>query len=166
MSTHDPVRNGDRQRPLGVGALVILFVAAAAAGYAGAFSILRPGTAVDALWRMNPTAWRALHQVEPFAVALLSCAASTSLFSAVGLWRGAAWGRMLALVVLVETGLAATAQVVIDGDPRGIIAQPIVAPLIAYLLLNTRVDRFFRAAREHGYSFRGKRERAIRYMGS
>lgn len=143
MRRRDAAESHDRGRPSGIGALSASFAFAAAVNAAYASSLAHPATMLGALRSVAPGAWSSLHHMGAPGVALTSFVAVASLLSAVGLWIGAVWGRTLALVLLVEAGLAATADVVVNGDPRGIIAQPLVAPWIAYLLLSVRVERFF-----------------------
>ena len=145
MRTDDPVGERDRQQPFGIGVLTFLFASTAVASAACALSI---------------------HGMGVQGIGLLAFAAGVSSLCTIGLWRGAAWGRTLTVVVLVETGLAATALVVVNGDPRGILAQPIVAGLAAYLLLSPRVRRFFRGASGSADPSHDYRRRIPSHIGS
>jgi uncharacterized membrane protein (DUF2068 family) len=62
--------------------------------------------------------------------------------AAAGLWRGARWGRTIALVMLAINFIADLTNVILGIDRRAAIGLPIVAALIFYLRTST-VRRFF-----------------------
>jgi hypothetical protein len=130
-------------RPTGIVGLAVLFCLAALASVIAAFSLSIPDSAFDAMWAADPPVRLTFVHMGIWGVALAACLALAFVLSAIGLWHGTRWGRLLALVLLIESGLAATVHAVADGHPIAIIGQVIVGLLIAYLLFSAPVRTFF-----------------------
>jgi hypothetical protein len=131
------------ERPAGIVGLTFLFCLAALASVIAMFSLSTPDSAFDAMWVAYPKARATFAHMGFWGVALSACLAFAFVLAAIGLWNGMRWGRLLALVVLIESGLAATVHAVADGHPIGIIGQAAVGSLIAYLLFSAPVRSFF-----------------------
>jgi hypothetical protein len=131
------------ERPTGIVGLTVFFGLAALVSLTAALSLSIPDSGLDAMWAADPRARTAFVELGGWGVALSSCLAGAFTLSAIGLWNGVRWGRLLALVVLIESGLAATIRAVADGHPVAIIGQPIVGLLVAYLLFSVPVRVFF-----------------------
>lgn len=131
------------ERPTGIVGLTVLFCLAALASLVAMFSLSIPDSAFDAMWAADPPARTTFADLGYWGIALSACLTLAFVVSAIGLWKGMRWGRILALVVLIESGLAATVHAVADGHPIGIIGQAIVGSLIAYLLFSEPVRTFF-----------------------
>jgi hypothetical protein len=108
---------------LGVGACVL------AAGL-----LLFPGSALDAVWRVNPRGHEGFLRMGAWALLLLASVAVACAFAAVGLWRNTAWGRPVALGILSVNLVGDAANVVWGHDPRSLIGVPVALALIVYLL--------------------------------
>ena len=55
--------------------------------------LLFPGTALDALWSMNPDAHQAFQSIAGTAILIMLVVGTACAFAAVGLWRSARWGN-------------------------------------------------------------------------
>lgn len=93
-----------------------------------------PHTRLSAIWRLNHTAETAFLSMGLWAPVLLAALSMCCAFSAYGLWRGADWGRRLAVVILLANLIGDTGNAVIRGDLRTLIGLPIGGAMIAYLL--------------------------------
>src|SRR5947209_18080941 len=67
--------------------------------------LLFPGTALDRLWRLNPTAQSAFQSIGPWAVAFMVGVGLACACTAIGLRAGTAWGISLAVVILSVNAL-------------------------------------------------------------
>ncbi len=105
--------------------------------------MLLPGSALQNVWRLNPQAQVGLGALGSWAIVLMLVVSVACGLSAVGLWRGATWGRAAALTVLTVNLLGDAGNALVRGDLRTLIGVPIGAALIAYLLLNRRVRAYF-----------------------
>ncbi|MEP6911839.1 MAG: DUF2127 domain-containing protein [bacterium] len=68
---------------------------------------------------------------------------SACAIAAAGLWRGARWGYLVAIVVLSINLLGDVVNVVSGTEPRAAIGIPVVVLILAYLM-SQRVRGFFR----------------------
>ena len=108
-----------------------------------AFALLFPNSALQAVWALNPQARTGLAALGSWAIGLMLMVSLGCGLAAVGLWRGASWGRAIALTVLLLNLLGDAGNALFRGDLRTLIGVPIGAALIAYLLLNRRVRAYF-----------------------
>ena len=111
-----------------------------------ALALLLPNSALHNVWRLNPQAHAGLAALGPWAIALMFVVSVACGLAAAGLWRGAGWGRAVALTVLAVNLAGDAGNALVRGDLRTLIGVPIGAALIAYLLLNRRVRDYFRSA--------------------
>lgn len=95
--------------------------------------LLFPGTALDNLWRLNPDAYVALGSLGNWALVLMAVVGSACAFAAVGLWRGARWGRRLAIVILSLNIAGDLFNAVGRHDYRALIGLPIGGAMIFHL---------------------------------
>jgi hypothetical protein len=123
-----------RSRPLGITALSGFFVFGAAMSGLTCFLLLFPGTALDAVWRLNPQAREAFQPMGPWAVVLMAIVCAACALAARGLWIVAPWGRWLAVGILTVNLIGDLANAFLRGDLRTLIGLPIAGALIAYLL--------------------------------
>jgi hypothetical protein len=89
-----------RGRPAGVTGLAVFFGLGAVLAAVAAVSLATPGGFLEPMWRLNPIARRGLRGFELPGAALLGAVSLACAGAASGLWRGARWGRRLALAVL------------------------------------------------------------------
>ena len=98
-----------------------------------------PGTALDAIWRLNPDGHAGFQTIGNWSVAIMLAVGAACGFAAIGLWRGARWGTRLALVILVLNMIGDLVNSVWRGDYRALIGLPIAAAIIVYLLRSKSV---------------------------
>ena len=142
------VKGGRGDRPAGVTALGLLFMAGAAISFTSVLSLLFPGGPLEPMWRLNPRAREAFASMGPWAIALMATVCAACAFSAAGLWTGARWGYRLAIALLTVNLVGDTANALPGVEPRAAIGVPIVGAILVFLLANRRVRSFFRDATE------------------
>ena len=108
-----------------------------------ALALLFPNSALQEVWRVNPQAHTGLAGLGLWAIGLMLMVSVACALASVGLWRGASWGRAIALIVLIVNLLGDAGNALFRADLRTLIGVPIGAALIAYLLLNRRVRAYF-----------------------
>ncbi len=111
--------------------------------FVAALALLLPDSGLQTMWRFNPQAQIGLAALGSWAIVLMLAVSGACGVAAVGLWRGAAWGRAAALTVLAVNLIADIGNAFYRGDLRTLIGVPIAAVLIGYLLLNERVRAYF-----------------------
>lgn len=129
-------------RPAGITALSVFFAFGASISLASAASLLDPGGLLEPMWQLNPRARDAFAAMGPAAIALMAAVCSACSAAAIGLWRGRAWGRRVAIGVLSVNLLGDLANAVAGSEPRAAIAIPIVLLLLVFLFTK-RVRGFF-----------------------
>ena len=125
-------------RPAGVRALSLFFAFGVLACGLAALLLLFPGTALDAVWRINPRGHEGFLGMGPWALPLLATVASACAFAAVGLWRNTVWGHRVALGILA-VNLVGDSVNAVAGDPRSLIGVPIALALIVFLWRRLRI---------------------------
>ncbi|PYQ57159.1 MAG: hypothetical protein DMF53_23425 [Acidobacteria bacterium] len=123
-----------RSRPFGLTALSGFFVFGAVMSGLTCILLLFPGSALDAVWRLNPQAREGLRQMGPWAVVLMATVCAACALAARGLWLRAPWGRRLALAILTVNLIGDLGSAVVREDLRTLIGLPIGGALIVYLL--------------------------------
>ena len=123
-----------KARPVGVVALVILFVIGTCASFLSAVSLIFPGSLLEPIWRLNPHARAGFSRIGAWAIVLMICVCIACCFTAVGLWRRRSWGYWLAVVMLVVNLGGDVVNVIIGTEPRALIGIPIAGMILAYLL--------------------------------
>ncbi len=102
--------------------------------------LLFPGTAFDSLWRLNPNAHLAFHLLGKRSVFLMVVVGTGCAFAAIGLWRRAFWGVLLALILLALNVLGDLLNAVMRHDYRALIGLPIGGAMIFYLARYRKTD--------------------------
>jgi hypothetical protein len=131
-----------RDRPAGVTALSVFFAAGAAIAATAAVSLLAPGGALEAMWRLNRRGRAALGGIGAWAVVLLATVAVACALAAAGLWRGDRRGHRLAFGMIALNLVAAAANAIVGRDLRAAAGIPIAAAMLAFLR-SRRVRVFF-----------------------
>ena len=127
-------RRISKARPLGVMALVMLFVIGTCASFLSAVSLIFPGSFLEPIWNLNPHARAGFSRIGSWAMVLMISVCIACLFTALGLWRRRSWGYWLAVVMLVVNLCGDVVNVISGIEPRAIIGIPIVGVILAYLL--------------------------------
>jgi hypothetical protein len=134
-------------RPLGVTLLSAFFLFGTSMALLSLVALSFPGTFLDAGWRLNPEARVGFQSMGDWSRLLMAAAALACFVAAIGLLRLAAWGRWMAVVILIANLLGDTLAAAIRHDPRTLIGIPIGGAMIFYLL-SDRVRRAFASAPE------------------
>lgn len=121
-------------RPAGIVALTILFYLGTVLSFAAALSLMEPGSALDAIWRLDPAAHAGLAELGFAAIAILILVSVASAVAAAGLWIRQPWGRWAGIFVLVATMVGNFANVFFQGDGEALIGLPVTGILTAYLM--------------------------------
>jgi len=133
------------KRPLGITALSVFFMTGALISFTAGFSLLIPGF-LDPLWRMNPRGHEGLLRIGVWAVTLLFAASASCAAAAVGLWRGARWGHIVAIALVAINLLSDVANSILGTEPKAIVGVPIALALLFYLM-SRRIRNFFATTR-------------------
>ena len=86
--------------PIGIKLLVVFFGFGVVMCALTTPLLLFPGTRLDSVWRLNPVAQQQLTGMGGWAVLLMLTVGTACALAAIGLARGARWGRMVAIGVL------------------------------------------------------------------
>jgi uncharacterized membrane protein len=121
-------------RPLGVIALVMLFVIGTCASLLSAVSLTFPGSFLEPIWDLNPNARAGFTRIGSAAIVLMIAVCIACLFTALGLWRRRRWGYWLAVLMLVVNLCGDVINVITGTEPRAIVGIPIVGVILTYLL--------------------------------
>jgi hypothetical protein len=125
---------------MGMKVLVAFFAFGVCACLVTVVLLLLPGSPLDVVWRLNPEAQAAFHQIGPLLSVLLMLAVGSACgTAAVGLARRKAWGRRLAIGILVVNLAGDTFNAVVRDDPRTLIGLPVAGAMIWFLWKETRV---------------------------
>ncbi len=120
--------------PVGMKLLVAFFAFGACACTVTVAALLLPGSALDAVWRVNPVARIGFQQIgRPLSVFLMLVVGSACATAAVGLARQKVWGRWLAIGILLVNLAGDTINALVRHDPRTLIGLPIAGLMIWYL---------------------------------
>lgn len=89
-----------------------------------------PGTALDALWRVNPEAHAAFTGHRAFAVALMLVVGAACASAAIGLAKRAEWGRRLAMAIIAVNLIGDLTGALVRHDPRPLVGLPIAGAMV------------------------------------
>lgn len=129
-----PATEGEFQRrmhrPISVTLIASFFllsaVVAGTAAVSIAFSIF------DSIWTINPRGQAAFLSMGAWAPLLLLLLSAACLLTFVGLWRGARWGRTIAMTILTLNACGDILEIA-RGDMRPLFGIPIVLILMGVL---------------------------------
>jgi hypothetical protein len=96
--------------------------------------LLFPGTELDALWRINPDAHAAFQSLGTMSIFLMAIVGVGCASAAIGLARGARWGRRLALIILAINLVGDSVNTLVRHDLRTLIGLPIGMAMMIYLV--------------------------------
>jgi len=96
------------------------------------------GGFLEPIWRLKPEARIQFQNVGSASAALMAVVGIACGLAAVGLAKGAEWGRRLAIGVLAVNVMGDTLNAFIRNDPRTLIGLPIAGLMIWYLVRRKR----------------------------
>ena len=132
-----------QKRPFGIAAFSIFFLMGSLISFTASFSLLGPGNFLEPIWRVNPRGHDGLVRMGLWGVALLFAASISCAAAAIGLWRKARWGHVIAIILIAINLLSDIANTVAGTEPRAIVGVPIALALLLYLL-SKRVRDYFK----------------------
>ena len=115
--------------------LVVFFAFGATMCTVTILLLLWPGTALDALWGLNPDAHAAFQSLGPWSLVLMLAVGSACATAAIGLARQKTWARWLAIFILAVNLAGDASNAVMRHDLRTLIGVPIAGWLIVYLVV-------------------------------
>jgi len=127
--------------PAGVKLLVVFFAFGALASALTIVLLVFPGTGFDSVWRLNPNAQHELTGMGRWAVLLMLIVGAGCASAAIGLARGARWGRTVAIVILAINLTGDVIGAVLRHDARTLIGLPIGGAMIMYLVWQRKRSR-------------------------
>jgi uncharacterized membrane protein (UPF0136 family) len=121
--------------PVGIKLLVAFFLFGACACTLTIALIAMPGTSLDLLWQANPSAQAGFLQMGgPASMLLMLLVGTACATAAIGLARQKAWGRRLAIAILVINLAGDTINALARRNPRTLIGLPVAGLMIWYLV--------------------------------
>ena len=129
-------------RPWGITARSVFFLAGAAISLIASISLLLPGSFLESIWRINPRAHDNLSSLGLWAVILLLIVSMFCAAASLGLWRTSWWGYWLAVGLITINLIGDVINVLLGTEPRAIVGVPIAAAILIYLM-SKRVREFF-----------------------
>src|SRR5205085_9046428 len=96
--------------------------------------LMFPGTALDVLWRIKPSAQDELNALSPLALPLMLVVGMACGAAAIGLAKCAEWGRRIALLVLLVNLIGDCSNALLRSDWRTLIGLPIGGLMMTYLM--------------------------------
>ena len=131
------------KRPVGVTALSIFFLAGALICLIAVAALLFPNSFLGPIWRLNPRGHAGFVIMGLWAIILLISVSAACAVAAVGLWRGAKWGHVIAVFLIAINLIGDIVNVALGTELRAIVGIPIAGLLLIYLL-SRRVRCYFR----------------------
>jgi hypothetical protein len=119
--------------PLGLRLLAIFFGFGTVMCALTIVLLLFPGTALDVAWRLNPEAQRSFQSLGTLSILLMAVVGISCGAAAIGLFRGAWWGRVVGLIILLANLVGDAANAILRHDYRALIGIPIGGVMIVYL---------------------------------
>jgi hypothetical protein len=129
-------------RPRGMTLLALFFAFGTTMCVLTTALLVFPGSCLDVVWRVNPQARAAFGGMGDWAVLLMVCVGAACAAAGLGLYRGASWGRTVAVLVLSCNLVGDVANVFLRHDFRALIGLPIGGLFIGYLVGRTASSYF------------------------
>lgn len=107
-----------------------------------AIALLRQGSVLDAIWRLNPDAKRAFGLPGRWAGAALLALGLATLCAAVGLIRGRAWAWWIAFVLFLVNGTGDLLSIFLAPHAWKGVAGVVVAGVFLYVLTRPQTKMF------------------------
>src|SRR5262249_38973993 len=118
-----------KQPPLVTRVISVMAFASTIIALVAGLSLLWPGTILDILWKLNPTAQTEFLLGGRLVGLLLLCLGAVTTVTGVGLVKGKGWAWWLAFLLLVAVG-AINLTRLLAGDPGEVIGTPLTLALL------------------------------------
>jgi|SRR5215813_8164428 len=128
--------------PRGMTAIGIFFLFGAAMASVAGFSLTRPGTILDRLWRLNPRAYIDLAPLGKTVGFLFLLLAVMLMFAGVGWLKRRRWAWYLAVVIIGAEVFGNLVNVFVGRVLQGMIGATIATTLLFYISRRMCVDAF------------------------
>ena len=129
----------NRFRSVGRTLLVVFFTAGALICLIVVFALVFPDGYLESIWRLKPEARTQFHTIGTgISIGLMTVVAAACGSAAVGLAKGADWGRRVAIGVLAINLLGDSFNALLMRDPKTLIGLPIGGLIILYLVKTKR----------------------------
>jgi hypothetical protein len=124
----------DKPRPVGITLISLFFGFGILASGLAAVMLIKPGTPMDVLWRLNPHAHEGFFAMGRWSVVLMSTVCLACAFAAWELWHCRRWGYWMATGILSINLIGDTTNAFLLRDWRTLAGLPIAFLMIAYLM--------------------------------
>ena len=101
--------------------------------------LLFPGSLLQPLWRLNPSAQQGFTRLGPWAILLMVIVGAACAVAAAGLWRCTRLGYRTAVVILSLNIIGDLMNALIIRDWRPLVGLPVGGAMIWYLVRNRNV---------------------------
>src|SRR5262245_49969616 len=108
------------KRPAGVTVLSIFFLAGAVICLIAVSALLFPNSLIEPIWRLNPRGHVGFMRMGLWAIILLISVSAACAVAAVGLWRAAKWGHVIAVLLIAINLIGDVVNVVLGTERRAI----------------------------------------------
>ena len=115
-------------------AFTIFFAFGAAVSGLAAISLLYPHSFLEPIWQIKPAARTSFASFGLWAIVLLSFVSIACGTAAIGIWRGARWAHVLAIILISINLIGDVANYLLGIEPRAIVGVPIAAAMLWYLI--------------------------------
>ena len=132
-----------RNRPKGITALSIFFLGGALICLIAVSALLFPESLLKPIWRLNPRGHVGFMAMGSWAILLLLIVSAACGVAAVGLWRGARWGQVIAVLLILLNLIGDVVNAALGIEPRAVVGIPIAGLLLIYLLSH-KIRNYFR----------------------
>ena len=138
MDQHPVIRSagsaGKPSLPIGEKLLVAFFWFGAAMCLLTVLILAFPDSVLTPLRQLKPEVWSDFQRIGGLAFLLMSAVGLACVLAAIGLAKGASWGRRLAIVILSVNLLGDSANAFIRHDYWTLLGLPIGGAMIFYLI--------------------------------
>jgi hypothetical protein len=123
----------ESRRPVGIILLAIFFGAGALICLVTMLALAFPGGVLEPVWRLRPEAQSEFQKLGNWSMLLMATVGIACGLAAFGLARQTAWGRRLAIGILMINLTGDTVTAIFRYDPITLIGLPIGGLMIWYL---------------------------------
>ena len=119
--------------PSGMTALGIFFFFGATMAFLAGFMLLRPGTVLDYLWKMNPSAYAEMAPLGRMIGPLFFLLSAVMALTGIGWFKRRSWGWILAVIIMATQFVGDLINMISGQYIRGGVGAIIAGALLLYL---------------------------------